>query len=79
MCDSNNINILRGEKEKDSKIEFETSFIPPPNYKFCNKKPEGENDKNSFSKTTSSSPKSVAEAKEREKKNWYFVSSHIGC
>lgn len=85
MCDSNNITINDTDsspvlgKEKDSKIEFETSFIPPPDYKFCNKLRE-ENKKNSSSKTTfSPPPKSVKEAKEREKQNWYLAGSPWGC
>jgi hypothetical protein len=76
MCDSNNI-IINGSnsspslvRERNSKIKFETSFVPPADYKFCNK-PEEENKKNSFSKTTfSPPPKTVEEAKNKEKRHW---------
>lgn len=71
MCDANNINVIGGKR--NSKIQFETNFVPPADYKFCNTSKE-ENNKNSSSKTTfSNPPKTVKEAKEREKKNWYFA------
>ena len=73
MCDSNNIKILSGGREKKSKIEFETSFVPPPDYKFCNKSEE-ENNKNSFSKIIfSPPPKTVKEAKNKQKRHWYLA------
>lgn len=78
MCDSNNItiggsNFLPVVKKKNSKIQFETSFIPPVDYKFCNKSEE-ENNKNSSSKTTfSPPPKTVEEAKNKEKRHWYLA------
>ena len=81
MCNSNNINILNGGGEKKSKIEFETSFVPPPDYKSCNKnKKEERNNKNSFSKTIfSTPPKSVKDVKEKEKRNWYLAGSPWHC
>ncbi len=78
MCDSNNITIngsnslLALGKERKNKIEFETSFIPPSDYKFCNKPPEEQNKENIFSGIIffSNASKTVEEAKEKEKRHW---------